>query len=135
MNYTAKTVSSETPVRQPQVVNAILSAFDIRFETRIEKGQLKLWGNDTFDVYNQDGGYEETEAFLAAISFFLEDTFTITSVGYTGNRHEPDGYRWTVTEDTITYTRVDGMTDTTPIKTVLDDIPENIKATYLPTNN
>lgn len=132
MNYTGKTVSSETPVTQPEAVNAILNAFDIRFQTYIEDGNLKLWGDDTFDVYDVDLGDDATEPFLAALSFFLEDTLTITSIGYTGNRHEPDSFRWEVTNNTITYRRLDGTEETTAVEAVLSEIPDDIRATYLP---
>lgn len=134
MNYTSKTVSSETPISQPEAVNAILSLYDIRFNTRIENGNFKLWGDDTFDVYNEETGTEETEPFLAALSFFVEDELSITSVGYTGNRHEPDAYSWKVSTDTIQYIRTDGQSDIMAVEHLLDDIPENIKATYLPKN-
>lgn len=131
MNYTTKTVSSETPVTQPESVLAILNVFDLRFQTRIKNGQLKIWGEDTFDVHNPDQGLQ-TEACLAALSFFLEDTLSITSIGFTGNRHEPDAYCWEVTDDMITYTRVDGTEDRIPVENRTAEIPDHIKSTYLP---
>jgi hypothetical protein len=132
MNYTAKTVSTETPVTQPETVTALLNIYDIRFETRIENGQLKLWGNDTFDVYNEENGVQETEPFLAALSYFLEDTFTITSVGFTGNRHEPDALRWEVDDETITFRRVTGTEKEMHRDDLLSDIPHEVTSAYLP---
>lgn len=131
MNYTAKTVSSCTAVTHPEAVNGIISMFDIRFETRIENNELKIWGDDTFDVFNTQSHTEQTEAFLAALSFFLTDTLTITSIGYTGNRHEPTAFKWKVTPDLIKYTQLDGVEEQIQIDSVVSDIPEHIKTTFL----
>lgn len=131
MNYSAKTVSNRVLVNDPDAVLGICDAFNLRFQYEVHENKFKLYGNDTFDVYDNDTETYLTEEFLATLSFFLQEHLSITSIGHTGNRHQPDAVRYRVegTElisETFDDTTVIDLTD------YIDTVPEEIRNQYLP---
>lgn len=128
MNYTAQCVSSEAPVVNPNAIPLLFDHFDVRFDWHVSDGKFKLWGQDTFDIYNYDTDTEDTVPFLAAFSTTIELPFSITSVGFTGPRHEPNASQWLITEDTIELNLLGSTDMSTSRQDELDELTDNTTA-------
>lgn len=132
MNLTAKTVSNKPTIRHPNALQHVFHHYPHNIQWNIDNDTLKMYGNVTFEVFDRENGEELEPEFFAALAYCLEETVSITTVSFTGNRYEPEASRWIADKDTIELQHLGDTSFEVDTSTIFEEVPETVTQ-HIPT--